>query len=314
MNDSEIGLIEESNYADDVMTSTLYVVSVGAKDVGSYRCDQIGMDIMDIDQDTTEHGVYVFVTGSSLTSADTKQIYLLDSSSSTIILPCTPTHTAVTVKVTANGEDVTQLFKFDPMVGFTAISPLAVSSFTCYFSYQNRTESVHLKQIYTGPRPMTSPVILPVTLHINEDQVEALDAIEIFCKVVTDENYGVDIYWTIPGMKTQELHKDDFTVLYTDKYSIEQLVMEGVVVSTLIVEEVGEEDQGIYRCHADQLNGQSGEADIFLNVEDKLSDLVTVLPFHASSDLTPSASIICKCCPYVMFILMWLMLTHALVK
>ena len=37
MNDSEMKLIEESNYADDVMTSTLYVVSVGAKDVGSYR-------------------------------------------------------------------------------------------------------------------------------------------------------------------------------------------------------------------------------------------------------------------------------------
>ena len=38
MNESEMGLIEESNYADDVMTSTLYVASAGAKDVGSYRC------------------------------------------------------------------------------------------------------------------------------------------------------------------------------------------------------------------------------------------------------------------------------------
>eukprot|EP00092_Neocalanus_flemingeri_P059132 GFUD01070592.1.p1 GENE.GFUD01070592.1~~GFUD01070592.1.p1 ORF type:complete len:127 (+),score=15.78 GFUD01070592.1:43-423(+) len=37
MNPSEMGLIEVSNYSEDVFTSTLYINSTGAKDVGSYR-------------------------------------------------------------------------------------------------------------------------------------------------------------------------------------------------------------------------------------------------------------------------------------
>ena len=52
-----------------------------------------------------------------------------------------------------------------------------------------------------------------------------------------------------------------------------------------MVEEVDEDDQGIYRCRAEQYKGQSGEADIFVNVEDKLKDMITVLPFQASMDL-----------------------------
>ena len=212
----------------------------------NYSCDQIGSEIVDIDHTTTEHGVYVFVTGSSLTSADPRQVILLDSSSP-ITLPCTPTHTGVSVTVTANKEDITQLFQFDPTVGLTAISPLAVSAFTCYFSYQNRTESVHFEQLSTGLSTASSPTILPVTLYRKEDQLEASDVIEIVCKVITDEEDSADIFWTIPGMKTHELHKDDLTVLFTDKYSIEEMVMEGAIVSTLLVEKVGKDDQGIYR-------------------------------------------------------------------
>ena len=40
-----------------------------------------------------------------------------------------------------------------------------------------------------------------------------------------------------------------------------------------------------FSCRAEQYDGQSGEADIFINVEEKLKDFVTVLPFHAARDL-----------------------------
>ena len=210
-------------------------------------CNQISNDdMMDIDEATTANSLYVFVKGSSLTSADTGQVILIDSNHP-ITLPCTPTHTAVTVSVTANGQDVTDLFTFDPMVGFTAISPLKVTSFTCYFTFFNNTESVHLKQLSTGLDPTSSSALLSVTLHLKQDTVDTLDTIEVVCKVITDQEEGADIYWTIPGLETHELHKDDLTVLYTDKYTIEQVSMEGVIVSTLMVEEVEEEDQGIYR-------------------------------------------------------------------
>ena len=53
-----------------------------------------------------------------------------------------------------------------------------------------------------------------------------------------------------------------------------------------MVEEVDEDDQGIYRCRAEQYKGQSGEADIFVNVEDKLKAMITVLPFKADRDFT----------------------------
>ena len=93
------------------------------------------------------------------------------------------------------------------------------------------------------------------------------------------------VYWTIPGLKTHVLHDEDLTVLYTDKYSMEEVIIEGVIISTLMVDEVEEDDQGIYRCRAEQYNGQFVEADIFINVEDKLKDMITVLPFQAGKDL-----------------------------
>ena len=123
-----MGLLEESDYTLDLLKSTLYITSTGAKDVGSYSCAQISRDLMDIDEVTTQP-LYVFVTGSSLTPSDTRQVLLI-SSSHPLTLPCIPSHTAVTVSVTANGQDVNHLFKFDPTVGFTATSPLSFSSFT----------------------------------------------------------------------------------------------------------------------------------------------------------------------------------------
>ena len=145
-------------------------------------------------------------------------------------------------------------------------------------------ESLHLKYLSPSQDTTSSLSHLPVTLHLKQDTVDLLDTIEIVCKVVVDD--AADIYWTIPGLKTHELHNEDLTVLYTDKYSMEEVIIEGVIISTLMVEEVEEDDQGIYRCRAEQYIGQSGEAEIFINVEDKLKDMITVLPFQGSKDLT----------------------------
>ena len=67
-----------------------------------------------------------------------------------------------------------------------------------------------------------------------------LDTIEIVCKAVTEE--AVDIYWTAPGMKDHELHNEELALLGTDKYSMEEVIIEGVIISNLRVEEVTEED------------------------------------------------------------------------
>ena len=83
-----MGLIEESDYLLDLLKSTLYIFSTGAKDVGSYSCAQISRDLMDIDEVTTQP-LYVFVTGSSLTPSDTRQVLLI-SSSHPLTLPCIP--------------------------------------------------------------------------------------------------------------------------------------------------------------------------------------------------------------------------------
>ena len=130
-----MGLLEESSYTDDLLKSTLYISSAGAKDVGLYSCSQVTSDLVDIDNDP-DQSLHVFVMGSSLTPQDTTQVLLLPPSHP-LTLPCTPSHRAVTVRVTSSGEDVTELFKFDPVVGMTAVDtiPNRYSSFTCYFSH-----------------------------------------------------------------------------------------------------------------------------------------------------------------------------------
>ena len=132
-----MGLSEE--YVEDMLKSTLYITSTGAKDVGSYSCSQVASDLVNIDEDN-DQSLHVFVIGSSLTPLDTTQVLLLPSSKP-LVLPCTPTHTAVTVTVTANGQDVTDLFMFDPVTGLTALAPVPAiySSFTCYFTNNNTT-------------------------------------------------------------------------------------------------------------------------------------------------------------------------------
>ena len=79
--------------------------------------------------------------------------------------------------------------------------------------------------------------------------------IQIVCKVVmSHSDLGpVDIYWTVPGLQTHQLHKDDFTVLVTDKFSVEEVQMDTVVVSTLMVGDLDSDDAGLYQCVVGQV-------------------------------------------------------------
>ena len=283
-----MGLLEESSYEEDMLKSILYITSTGAKDVGSYGCSQVASDLVDIDEDP-DQALHVFVIGSSLTPMDTSQVLLLPSSQP-LVLPCTPSHTAVTVRVTANGQDVTDLFMFDPVTGLKASEPIPTiySSFTCYFTYNNFTESLHLvKQVQASN---TSHIM--VTIHTNQDTKD-MDTIEIVCKVVSDQ--PVEIYWTVPGMEEQ-LHQQELSLLGSDKYSIEEVVLEEVILSTMMVEEMEEEDQGVYRyyamigsitlytlcysCRGEQYDGKSGEAEIFINI----GQLTTFTPYYAGGE------------------------------
>ena len=45
-----------------------------------------------------------------------------------------------------------------------------------------------------------------------------------------------DIYWRLPGLSAQELHQEDLGVLLTDKYRLEQVTLDRVMVNTLTVE------------------------------------------------------------------------------
>ena len=46
----------------------------------------------------------------------------------------------------------------------------------------------------------------------------------------------VDIYWRLPGLSTQELHQEDLGALLTDKFRLDQVELDSVIVSTLTVE------------------------------------------------------------------------------
>ena len=45
-----------------------------------------------------------------------------------------------------------------------------------------------------------------------------------------------DIYWRLPGLSAQELHQEDLEVLLTDKFRLEQVTLDRVMVNTLTVE------------------------------------------------------------------------------
>ena len=93
-----------------------------------------------------------------------------------------------------------------------------------------------------------------MSVHVKETYKED-DMIQIVCKVVmSHSDLGpVDIYWTVPGLQTHQLHKDDFTVLVTDKFSVEEVQMDTVVVSTLMVGDLDSDDAGLYQCVVGQV-------------------------------------------------------------
>ena len=76
---------------------------------------------------------------------------------------------------------------------------------------------------------------------------DELERLEVVCKVVRESLVPVDVYWTVPGLTHHELHKDDLTVLVTDKFSIDEVEVDSVIVSQLVVEEVDSDDTGVYR-------------------------------------------------------------------
>ena len=55
-------------------------------------------------------------------------------------------------------------------------------------------------------------------------------------QVVLGSRRPVDIYWRLPGLSTQELHQEDLGALLTDKFRLEQVELDRVIVSTLTVE------------------------------------------------------------------------------
>ena len=55
-------------------------------------------------------------------------------------------------------------------------------------------------------------------------------------QVVLSSRRPVDIYWRVPGLSTQELHQEDLGALLTDKFRLDQVELDSVIVSTLTVE------------------------------------------------------------------------------
>ena len=55
-------------------------------------------------------------------------------------------------------------------------------------------------------------------------------------QVVLSSRRPVDIYWRLPGLSTQELHQEDLGALLTDKFRLDQVELDRVIVTTLTVE------------------------------------------------------------------------------
>ena len=237
-----MGLIEDSIYEQGKLVSTLYINSAGIKDVGSYSCSQVRTDVIDID-DGIVSSVYLFVISKLATILDPLKVVLI-TPSEPLLLPCTPSHTSVSVTVTANGADVTDQFSYDPRIGFTAKkTSLSLSSFTCYFKYKSFTQSVHLKNILsTRVESSEEMEHLSVTIQKSSEEDDS-DNIEIVCKV--NAVNGTDIFWMAPSLESNEIHKDDLVLF--EKFNVAELMIEGVIVSTLTVSNTTPEDQGVYR-------------------------------------------------------------------
>ena len=249
-------------------------------------------DQLDIDGSEAEQSVYIYVrTAGVLTPHDPGQTVMVTRSGQTeeLELPCTPSHPAISVSLTSNGQDVTEQFQFDPTRGFSvpAGASLSSSSFTCYFSLGEVRESLSVKLINTQPdQPgLTARPEVTVSHRVSPD------SLQLVCKVVSLQHRHIDIYWSLPSL--QEQHQDDLVLMMMDRFSHEEVELDNVIVSTLVIEELDEEDQGVYKCRAETMDGQSSEAETFVNVEevgDLPSERITVNPNVRMRDVNPRIS------------------------
>ena len=242
----------------------------------THSCVKYITDQLDIDGSEAEQSIYIYVaTGGVLTPHDPGQTLMVtQSGQADLQLPCTPCYPAITVSLTSNGEDVTEQFQFDPTLGFSAPAgaPLSSSSLTCYFSLGSTTESLSVKIINTeSDRPGHTEMPEVTVSH-----KVSPGSLQVVCKVFTRQHNNIDIYWTLPSH--QEQHQDDLVMMMMDSFSQEEVKLDNVIVSTLVIEELDEDDQGVYKCRAETIVGQSSEAETFVNVEDVPSELITVNP------------------------------------
>ena len=125
---------------------------------------------------------------------------------------------------------------------------------SCKFSSEHRQESVKVQIISTNSEPDPSDVV-EVSVYRSDNHLDQeVERLEVVCKVVRGHHSSVDVYWQVPGLVNHELHKDDLTVLLTHKFSIDEVELERVIVSTLVVEDLDEEDTGVYRCRVGQVS------------------------------------------------------------
>ena len=108
------------------------------------------------------------------------------------------------------------------------------------------------------------------------------DRLQLVCKVFRHQHIslGLDINWQLPALDTghSQLHKDDIMMMMNSRYSLEEVELDSIIVSTLVIQEVDEDDQGVYKCIVETIDGKSFEAETFVNVEDVPSELITIPP------------------------------------
>ena len=239
-------------------------------------CVKFLNDQLDIDGSEAEQSVYIYVaTGGVLTPQEPGQTVMVRrSGQAELELPCLPSQPAVQVSLTSNGEDVTDQFQFDPTRGFSARAgaALASSSFTCYFSLGEVRESLSVKIINTEAQRPSQGARPEVTVSHRVSP----GSLQLVCKVFSLQDRHLDIYWTLPSL--QEQHQEDLVLMMMDRFSFEEVELDNVIVSTLVIEELDGDDQGVYKCRAETIDGQSSEAETFVNVEDVPSEMITVNP------------------------------------
>jgi len=315
MNVSQMGLKEES--LDGVFSTEVYINAVNAQDVGSYECTESS----DIDLDL--EGVYIYVMGDALTPLDSSNVAPLRSGD---LVPCTPAHAGIKVSLLGDGEDLTSVFDFDPRSGFSVTADFQKlelasssqnsiqlapeksegeissrklpSSYTCYFDYQDKIESVHFK----AQRLQAQATEFSVTIHVKQadpedNEVNEIDdedegdehAATLVCKVKSIAmELSIEVKWEVPPKPDDLLSKSHPDLIFNDRWRIEEEYIEDVYISTLAIKNPHIEDQGIYRCQASTLDGKSESAETYLEVEDDAASMTTFKPLRVQDNSSAS--------------------------